>query len=126
MKNAVVIFIGSGFGGISRYYLSKFINKINLHDFPLGIISVNIIACFLSGFFASLFIRNGITAENHLMKLLLVVGFCGGFSTFSGFADQTIRLFQQGNQTYAVVDIFLSITICLFATFGGLAVSKLI
>ncbi|MBI4946870.1 MAG: fluoride efflux transporter CrcB [Bacteroidetes bacterium] len=124
MKNAIVIFIGSGFGGITRYYLAKLINKINLLDFPLGILSVNIFACFLSGLFAGMLTRNGITDENHLMKLLLVVGFCGGFSTFSGFTDQTIRLLQQNNQTYAIVDVFLSIAICLLVTLGGFAVSK--
>ena len=123
MQALILIFIGGGIGSIFRYFLSKFINNLNLSDFPLGILGVNILACFLSGLLIGLFNaqRQG---DYHYIRLFLIVGFCGGFSTFSGYSDQIIRIFfRENNYAYALTDILLSNVLCLAATFIGLMIT---
>lgn len=117
----LLIFLGGGTGSAIRYILSKAINYFIPTSFPFALLCVNVIACFLSGAFAGYLLSK---AEYHNFRLLLIVGFCGGFSTFSGFSDQTLRLFQQGNFSYAFLDIGLHLILCVVATYVGITLFK--
>lgn len=118
MKELIVIFIGSGFGGISRYGLSKLVNNFHTFSFPFGTFIVNLVACFILG------ITIGLVDQKNLLpptsKLFLTVGFCGGFSTFSTFSNETLQLFQQGNFLTAFLYVFFSIFVCILSLFFGL------
>ena len=117
----LAVFIGGGFGSIARYVFSKLTKHFIPIEFPITILGVNIVACFLSGMLGGWLITK---PEWHNFRLLLIVGFCGGFSTFSGFSDQTLRLLQEGNYFYSFLDIVLHITLCLAATFLGALLFK--
>jgi CrcB protein len=91
MKEILIVFFGSGFGGIVRYLISMFFTKQN-HNFPLATFLINIIGCFIIGLVVALFSKNLI---NEPSKLLLATGICGGFTTFSAFAVEGIALIQR-------------------------------
>ena len=92
--NVLAVFVGSGLGGVCRYGLSRLIQSWAPTGalFPWGTFGVNVLGCFLIGLFYGLF-NNGALA-NQQVKLLLTVGFCGGFTTFSTFVNENYLLFS--------------------------------
>ncbi|MDO5615464.1 MAG: fluoride efflux transporter CrcB [Cruoricaptor ignavus] len=120
MKHLIYIFIGGGLGSVLRFLLSSFTHKLwKINEFPLGTFLVNIIGCFLIGFFSSYFIK----ADNPL-KFFLIAGFCGGFTTFSTFSLENYTLLQNGDYFTLILYILLSILLGLIAVFLGLEYGK--
>jgi len=107
LKVLLLIGIGGGIGSIFRYLTTIIASKYWTNNFPLATFFVNIVGCFLIGCFVGYFEKNNLTNPN--LKLFLITGFCGGFTTFSTFANENINLFQ-ANQFF---------TFCLY-TFGSL------
>lgn len=122
LKHAIYIFIGSGLGGIIRFGLGKWISSIHSTNFPLGTFIVNILACFIVGFVIGLADSKQIISAS--AKMFWVVGFCGGFSTFSTFSNETLNLLQTGNHTTSFLYIALSVIVCLTFTFLGLLIAN--
>lgn len=117
MKDLILVFVGSGLGGITRFLIGK---KILVNYFPLSTLVANVLACFILG------LTIGLAQHRQLIsadaRLFMTVGFCGGFSTFSTFSNDTLQLLQAGNYTLAVANILLSVVLSIGATFGGLMV----
>ena len=122
MKELIAVFIGSGLGGLSRFGLGKWINSMHNHHFPFGTFVVNFIACLVLGFVIGLADHKQILSPT--ARLFLVVGFCGGFSTFSTFSSETLSLFQQGHNMSSVLSVLGSVLLCVTATFGGLFITE--
>lgn len=115
LKNLVLIFIGGGVGSIMRYLVSFFSHKfINIGGFPFGTLIVNVIGCFLIGLLTS-----QITKLDDSLRLLLVTGFCGGFTTFSAFSSESIALYQNENYFLMILYIVMSIILGLSAVLIG-------
>ena len=121
-----LLFIGAGsfFGGISRYLLTRAVQSHFEHVFPLGTMAVNLAGCFLIGLFYGLFDRGNIL--NPDVRMFLTVGFCGGFTTFSTFANENLALFQGGNFPAMAFYAVLSFALGLVMVFLGQWVTKLI
>lgn len=103
-----------------RFLISNYTQKLwNVNTFPLGTFVVNIIGCFLIGFFTAYFIR-----VDSYMKFLLISGFCGGFTTFSTFSAENYSLWQSGNYLILLFYILLSVLVGLGAVYLGLQVAK--
>lgn len=117
MKELIAVFIGSGLGGLTRFGLSKWVDSSHNNYFPFGTFIVNILACFALGFIIGFSDHRQILSP--ATKLFFTVGFCGGFSTFSTFSIETLKLFQQGNYVSLTLYILGSILLCVAATFGG-------
>lgn len=117
MRNIICIFIGGGTGSILRYLLQMAINHGVITRFPLGTFGVNIIGCFLIGVFYALSERYDFSNETHL---LLTVGLCGGFTTFSTFSNDSLHLLKE--ELYGVFAAYtlLSITVGILGTFAGI------
>ena len=95
MRTALIVFAGSGFGGVLRYVVQKLFVDAGFINFPAGTFTVNIIGCFLIGLF------NAVADKNNMMsadwRIALTTGFCGGFTTFSTFANENMSLLRNGD-----------------------------
>lgn len=105
--NIVYIFIGGGLGSIARYAIGKGTMKAFAVDFPLGTFVSNVLACIILGLVVYTFSDQ--LKAHAWVQPLLVVGFCGGFSTFSSFSNETIQLVQTGHLAMAVANVLISL-----------------
>lgn len=122
IRNIALVGIGGMAGSIARYIVSVFFANRLPPGFPYGTFVVNIVGCFLIGVILGIVGRVGaLTAE---LRLLLATGFCGGFTTFSSFADEIIELVEAGRAVHAVSYILSSFLLGLLATVAGLALTR--
>jgi len=122
----LLLFIGFGsfLGGISRFLLSKFIQNYAITGFPYGTLVVNILGCFLIGIFYGISERN--TSFNNELRMFLTVGFCGGFTTFSTFANENMALLRDSNFIFFAIYTSVSVFVCLIAVYAGNIITKLV
>jgi CrcB protein len=117
----LLIAVGGAAGSVLRYLIGGRIQHFAPHGFPLGTLFVNVVGCFLIGIFVRQFMN--IQTHNYL-RALLMVGFCGGFTTFSAFSMETVGLIEGGEYPRAIAYITLSVLLCLIATFAGMNVVR--
>jgi CrcB protein len=118
VKNLLLVFFGGGLGSSVRFLLGRWVNALHNHHFPWGTLVVNVVACFILGFVIGLADHKQIISASS--RLFWTVGFCGGFSTFSTFSNETLYLFQSGFTLSLILYISLSLLLCVAAIFGGL------
>ena len=120
MKQLLLVGFGGFFGSIARYLVSKLNITWSFHNIPMGTFTVNIIGSLVIGILMGFFVKNNVQTTTNL-KLLLVAGFCGGFTTFSSFTYENVTLLQQGHLFTALAYIAGSILLgILFVYFGYL------
>lgn len=120
--NLLLIGTGSLLGGISRYLLSGWIKHLWPSAFPWGTLTVNLIGCFLIGFFSGLIPSSAHLSENH--RLLLIVGFCGSFTTFSTFSLENLELLTAKAYPTFFLNAGSSIILGIAATWLGFLICK--
>jgi CrcB protein len=113
-----MVFLGGGLGSMVRFSLGKWISSLHNHHFPLGTLLVNIIACFVLGLFVGLADHKQIFSP--AARLFWTVGFCGGFSTFSTFSQETFYLIHGGFNLSMIVYVVFSLLFCVAAVYFGL------
>jgi fluoride exporter len=118
MKEILFVGIGGFLGSIARYKLSGyFLHTFSAHKFPWGTFVVNIIGCFLIGLLGGLIEKEHFFSPN--LRVLLISGILGGFTTFSAFGLETIYLFKRGEVLIAVFNVIFSVVVGLFLTWLG-------
>lgn len=123
MINTLLIFLGAGIGGVFRYWMSNSIHWFVGRQFPYGTLVVNVSGCFLMGFLFVLIMERFYGLGPQLRSLLLI-GFLGGYTTFSSFSIETLLLFENGAWLNAFLNIILSVVLCLTATWLGMIGGK--
>ena len=118
MLNTLLIFLGAGFGGVSRYWISNITYGFLGRQFPYGTLIVNVSGCFLMGLLFVLILER-LDVVGPQLRSLLLIGFLGGYTTFSSFSIETLNLFESGAYLSASLNILLSIILCIAATWLG-------
>lgn len=108
--NFLLIFLGGGLGSITRFGISVLVAKTALHSGVSTLIS-NVVACLLLAGFIFLFHQKNVVPD--IYKSFILIGICGGLSTFSTFSYETFELFKQGMISWAVANIVISCGLCL-------------
>jgi fluoride exporter len=123
-NNILIVGLGGGAGSILRYLCQKWINEYYQHNFPLATFFVNVSGCFLIGVFYALGERGNILSPQ--TRLLLVTGFCGGFTTFSTFAFESMNLLRTGDTFYFFLYAIGSMVLGIAAVYLGSFIIKLL
>jgi fluoride exporter len=122
--NFVMVSLGAILGANLRYILSRYAAKVLGPVFPYGTLIINISGSFLVGWFMIW------TTERVLVdprwRLLLVVGFCGGFTTFSSYAFESMAYFEQGQWLLMATNILANNLLCLAAAIAGMALARVL
>ena len=116
MYSYLLVFIGGGLGSICRYGISHMLSNQNW-NFPLATFLANVLSCIVLGWMVGLSLKQGVGIEG---KFLIMTGFCGGFSTFSTFTNETFQLMQSGQYWTAFLNVSLSLIVCLIFIFLGI------
>lgn len=115
----VWIMIGSALGGAARYWLSGVVSNSFGETFPWGTILVNVSGCFVIGLFGTLTGPDGRLVVGTTTRQFVMVGLCGGYTTFSSFSVQTLYLARDGDWFRASANVFLSLALCFLAVWLG-------
>ncbi|OWV70936.1 protein CrcB [Rhizobium sp. R634] len=122
MIQALLVAVGGAIGSVLRYYVGRWALKLMGPAFPWGTLAVNVVGCFVIGVFAELIARK-FNASTEL-RLLLITGFLGGFTTFSAFSLDAISLFEGGEAVAGGIYIAASVGLSMAAVFAGLAIMR--
>ena len=119
----LLIALGGAAGSLLRYLIGGAVQRMSASGFPIGTMFVNVSGCFLIGILVRQFLNMQTSPE---LRALLIVGFCGGFTTFSTFSAETLGLIEGGEYGRAAGYIILSVALCLIATFAGMSAMRLL
>jgi CrcB protein len=124
MNNLILIFVGGGLGSVLRFALGDYIkSKWVVMSLPMGTLVVNVLGSFLLGVTLSWLSKSGQSQNPYLY--LLAVGFCGGFTTFSTFANEGQSLLSNGQIGQALLYSSVSLFLGILAVFlGWLTIGK--
>ena len=114
-----LVFLGGGLGSMCRYGIAHVMSYYQI-TFPIATFLANVLSCFVLGLMVGLNLKTGI---NPAYKWLVMTGFCGGFSTFSTFTNETYLLLQSGQYSYVLANIIGSLLICLVFIYLGIKVA---
>jgi fluoride exporter len=123
IRTLLIVGTGGFLGSISRFLASRFVQNIFPEPFPLGTFLVNIAGCFLIGAIYGASEKSSLLTQG--WKLFLAVGFCGGFTTFSTFANENLALLRDGEFFMFFLYTTLSVILGIAATFTGVLITKI-
>ncbi|MFC4740912.1 fluoride efflux transporter CrcB [Flavobacterium ponti] len=122
IKNLILVAIGGASGSVLRYLVHWIVSKKSYSTFPYQTFLVNIIGCLLIGLLVGYLYKYN--TENESLKLLLITGFCGGFTTFSAFGLENVNMIQNQNYQLALIYTSLSLILGILAVSLGIVISK--
>lgn len=119
MMTYLYVALGSALGGMARYGAGMAAARLWGTGFPWGTILINVVGSFVIGFFGTLTLPAGRLPADPGLRIFVMVGLCGGFTTFSSFSLQTLELARDDAWGAAVANIALSVLLCLAAVTAG-------
>jgi CrcB protein len=120
----LVISLGAIVGANARYWMSRSALRLLGPVFPYGTLAINVLGSFVLGFFLAWITRRGIVDPR--WRLLVAVGFCGGFTTFSSYAVESMALIEQGQWLLVATNIVSNNLLSLVAVVAGMALARLL
>lgn len=122
MFQALLVAVGGAIGSLLRYYVGLGSLRLMGPGFPWGTLIVNVVGCFIIGVFAEMIMRRFNASVE--LRLLLITGFLGGFTTFSAFSLDAVTLIERGDYGAAALYVVLSVVLSIAAVAVGLAVIR--
>lgn len=119
MWNALWIFVGGGLGSLGRWWFSGWVSSTVGETFPWGTLLVNITGCFIIGLFSTATGPQGRWLASPTFREFFIYGICGGYTTFSSFSLQTLRLAENGEWFKAGANCLASVALCLLGVWLG-------
>jgi CrcB protein len=119
MQNYFWVAIGAALGGVARFWLSGVAANLAGEVFPFGTLLINVLGSFVIGFFGTITGPDGRYLVGTLSRQFVMIGICGGFTTFSSFSLQTLNLVNDGEWLLAGLNIGGSVALCLLAVWIG-------
>jgi CrcB protein len=120
------IALGGALGSMARFWLAAFVAQSLGPQFPWGTILINILGSFIIGFFATFSGPSGRLVASFNTRAFVMVGICGGFTTFSAFSLQTLDLARESRWLQAGGNVVLSVVLCLLAVWAGHALATML
>jgi CrcB protein len=119
MKGWLAVAVGGAIGSVGRYWISGLAALAFGETFPWGTLIVNVVGSFVIGLFATLSGPDGRLLVEAQWRTFVMVGFCGGFTTFSSFSLQTLNLLRDGEHLHAAGNVLLSVALCMLGVWLG-------
>jgi CrcB protein len=117
MTRYLLVMLGAALGGLARYVIGAAVMQRFTGRFPLGTLVVNVTGCFLIGILLPLLTERGEPRPN--LRLLLVVGVLGGYTTFSSFAWESFQAIDEGSRWIGFANVALSVILGYLAVWCG-------
>ena len=114
----LIVMIGGAIGTLARYVVGVLALPVS-RELPWGTIAINITGSFIIGLFGTLTLAHGRYPVSENVRLFVMVGFCGGYTTFSAFSLQTLDLLRSGAVGRATVNVIASVILCVGAVSVG-------
>lgn len=114
--------VGGFFGTCARFLVNRFFLNFSLNNLPVATFTINIVGCFLFGLISGMLSHNNIISPR--INALLLVGFCGGFTTFSTFGSESLNLIHSGQIFTSIAYMGASIILGLIAVAFGLTIAR--
>lgn len=124
MQKTILIAVAGLLGTLFRYWLSGFVARQYGETFPWGTIAVNLIGCLLTG--AVFFLTEARFLVNPTVRMVILIGLLGGFTTFSSYGLQTFALLRDGEFGLAILNMVTSNTLGLFMVWMGYLLAKVL
>ncbi len=118
MREVLLVFLGAGSGGVLRFLLGSLVYSYTGRNFPWGTWVINLSGSFIMGFLFVLITQKFTNLAPYLTALILV-GILGGYTTFSSFSIETLRLLQDGKIMYAMLNVLTSSILGVFLAWVG-------
>jgi CrcB protein len=121
----VAVAVGGAIGSVGRFWLTIVMTGLTGPRFPWGTLLINVVGSMVIGLVAGLTLTPARVGMHPDIRIFLMTGVCGGFTTFSAFSLQTLELMQTGDVVPALGYAVGSVVLCVLATYGGWALGRL-
>jgi len=116
--SCLLVMLGGALGTLARYLISVLASPVS-RELPWGTIGINVLGSFVIGLFGTLTLAQSRYPASENLRLFVMVGLCGGFTTFSSFSLQTLDLLRSGGFARAAINVVASVVLCVAATALG-------
>jgi len=124
LNDFLLISLGAIAGANARYFLSRYAARLLGPGFPYGTLFINVTGSLIVGFFV-IWTTERVLADPR-WRLLVVVGFCGAFTTFSSYAFETMAFFEQGQWLLMATNFLANNLLCLAAALAGMGLARVL
>ena len=124
VTTSLYVLVGSAVGGFARFWLGIWVVQLLGPRLPWGTLLINVFGSFAIGWFAALTAETGRWPLSPEIRAFVMIGLCGGFTTFSSFSLQTLELLQREDYAWALAYIAASVTLCITSVTAGYALGR--